>query len=795
MFIILGKQYITDTICMIKKFIEVFSVSVVRFRIWVILFSLLLAVGSLYCAKDLKFNNSNEMWFIEDDKTLLDYQSLLATFGDDEFLIVGIENKDKTSLFNQQDIEKIKQITDFLKEEEYVTKVQSLSKAEIITGDEEGLTVRKLFKRFDLTKKEYQEKEKIALNDRLLKGLLINEDATFSIITGRVKHVEGTIDFKVVLSNKLKQFIKDINQENNYNIFLSGGPILDESFLTHSLNDQMKLMPVLTLVIVITLFYSFRTIFGTILPLGVIFGTIVMVYGYMGVLGHDMNMLNAIVPIIILAIGVADAVHILVDYYHEVNKGHSSKIAAENSIKNLFTPCFFTSITTSIGFLSFSTSKLVPLKELGGEAAFGVFAAFLLSVTLLPALLSFLKPKPKKAERITENNLFYNQLHRISTFTPRQNKVILTVFGIITMVFLYFVLQVKVDANAMNYFKDSSVIKQETSYIDSRLKGIFNIEIVVDSGKDGGVKEPEFLKKLEVLVQHFESFPDYGKIISLLDFIKKMNKVMHEDREEFYKIPDTREEVAQYLLLYSFSSPDEDLTDIVDYNYRYTRISARVPIMNTSRSKELTQETKTFIKQELPELSITLTGLAILFNALDIYILDSQITAFSTAFFLIFFMMILVFKSLKYGILSMIPNLFPVFAAAGIMGMFGIYLEFGTVMVACVVIGIGVDDSIHYLNRYLRKKRSGYSRRESIAFALHEAGKPIVFTSVILFFGFFVLLFGSFKINILFGLLVCVAILFALLADLFLLSSIMLTLPDKNSPVDGRGKKINSGGV
>ncbi len=764
----------------LTKILNSFASVIVRFRLLVVILSVFSIGYAWHISKDLIFNNSNEMWFLENDRTMLDYNNLLKLFGDDEFLVIGIENKNKTSIFQRESIEAISKITEFLRDLDHITKVQSLSKVEIITAAEDVLTVEKLFDGFDLTPEKYNAKEKTALNEPLINGFLITDDSAFSLVYARTTHVEGSITHKVELSRKIQAFLKNFPGKERFNFYYAGGPALDESFLSTFEKDRSVLIPLVLIIIALVLLYSFRSLTGVLLPVIVIVGTVILVYGFTALMNHELNILNAIVPVIVLAIGIADAVHILVDYYHEVNMGRTSKKAAENTIINLFSPCFFTSITTSISFLAFTTSRIVPLRELGMQSAFGVFVAFVLSITFLPALLSYFKTKGVKAKKITQENIFFNLFIKIAKFTPEQNKKILITYGILTLLFIYFVLQVKVDANAMNYFKDNITVKIDTEYIDSRLKGTLNAEFIIDAEADGGVKNPAFLRKLEKFQNYLQTIPEFGRVISMLDYLKKMNQAMHNDDKAYYKIPDSREETAQYLLLYSFTSPDEDLSDMIDFKYRHARISVRIPIMDTSKNKALMEKVKVFLKTEFPYLPVNPTGLVILFNNIDEYILDSQISSFSLAFLLIFFMMVLVFRSLKFGALSMIPNLLPVLAAGGLMGFLGINLEFGTVMVACVVIGIGVDDTIHYIGRYLRKRRENIGIRESIQLALTESGKPIIFTSIILFFGFFVLLFASLTLNIYFGLLVCIAVIVALLADLFYLSAIILSLPEKN---------------
>ena len=478
------------------KILNSFASAIIRFRLLVIILSIFSIGYAWHISKDLAFNNSNEMWFLENDRTLLDYNNLLKLFGDDEFIVIGVENRNKSSIFQRDSIEAISKITKFLTDLDHVTKVQSLSKVEIITGAEDVLTVEKLFDGFDLGPEQYNAKEKTALNEPLINGFLITEDSAFSPVYARITHVEGSITHKVELSRKIQTFLKNFPGKERFNFYYAGGPALDESFLSTFENDRKMLIPLVLTMIVLVLLYSFRSLAGVLLPLIVIVGTVILVYGFTALMNHELNILNGIVPVIILAIGIADAVHILVDYYHELNMGRTSKKAAENTIINLFTPCIFTSLTTSISFLAFTTSRIVPLRELGMQSSFGVFAAFILSITFLPALLSYIKPKDVKIKKITQENIFFNLFIKIAKFTPAQNKKILIAYGIFILISIYFMLQVKVDANAMNYFTDDTTVKIDTLYIDSRLKGTLNAEFIIDAGAEDGIKNPVFLHKL-----------------------------------------------------------------------------------------------------------------------------------------------------------------------------------------------------------------------------------------------------------------------------------------------------------
>ncbi len=764
-----------------KNFTAHFASAVLRFRFTVLFLSFLLFCGSLYYAQRVYFDNSNEMWFLEGDPALQDYRKLIRFFGDDEFLVLGFENADKSTLFQQKSLERIQKITEFLEAEEYVTKVQSLTKAEQIVGKEDTLSVEKLFPdgSFKLSPEELKQIEKRATGDTLLQNLVITKDGRFSMIIARTEHIPETIDFKVELVQKLKHYLAELPGADDFRMYISGGPALDEAFMSFSSYDQQRLIPLVLLLIFVVLLFLFRRASGVFMPLVVIGGTVLLVFGFIGFKGENLNFLNAILPIIILAIGIADAVHILAAHRRFCAKGMPSEKAAEETICHLFAPCFYTSLTTCIGFMAFSGSPIAPVKEFGMQAAVGVGGAFLLSVTLLPVLLSFSKPGMTAVSGLSRTFFLPSLFSFITGLQTKGIIITLAVFLFLTFSSLSAMRLVHVDANAMKYFKADSDIRIASEYIDGKVQGAFNIELIIDAGKKGEVKNPEVLRQIEELQHFLEDDPRFGKVISIVDFIKQMNKVMHNDDPLYYRLPETRREVAQYLLLYSLSSPDEDLSDMIDFSERYTRLSVRVPVLPTSEYKKLTGAITTFLHNELPRLQANMTGILVLFNNIDSYVIDTQIRSFTIAFSLIFLMMIFIFRSFSFGVLSMIPNLFPVCIAGGVMGLFGINLEFGTAMVACIVIGIAVDDSIHYLMRYQQKYKEGYPVRQALSLALEEAGEPIVFTSVILFFGFAVLLFASFNPNLYMGLLVCVGIIFALLADIFLLSALLLLLHRK----------------
>ncbi|MCP4298061.1 MAG: MMPL family transporter [Proteobacteria bacterium] len=538
-------------------------------------------------------------------------------------------------------------------------------------------------------------------------------------------------------------------------------------------------MPAMFLLILVFLLISFRSFSGIVLPLVVIFGSVITVVGMLGVFGWSFNMLNVVLPVLLMTVGIGDSIHIIVEFYHFRNEGNSPKEAAIKATEALWVPCFNTSLTTSIGFLAISVSSLVPLREYGVVAAIGVFMAFLISVTTLPAILSFVNSKPEKTRKLIDQGIVARFTQQLMPFTFKYSKIIS--FTGFFVAFITFVLasQIKVDANFVNYFKDNTTVKADIKYFDKVYNGFANLEFKLDSKVPGGVKNPEFLQKALDFQNYLESLEQVGKANSLLNFIQKMNQTMHNDDPSYFKLPETRDLTAQYLLLYENSSPEEDLTDLKSVDESTMRISLKLMNLPTSEMKVLVDKVENKLATDFPELNAIVTGDLVLFNRMDIYIQEGLVKSFSLAIGLIVISFFILLRSFKYGMLAMIPSLFPIIFAGGLMYLLGITLDMATMIVAAVTFGIAVDDSIHVMTRYIRSRKSGGSRKESIHLAMTESGRALIFTSIILYFGFSILMLSSFVPNIYFGFFAGIIIMGALGAVLVLLPAIMFLTGDK----------------
>ncbi len=736
----------------------------------------------------LYFDNSNEMWFLPKDPALVRFDLLKERFGDNEYLLVGLEAREQDQdLFNKETLEMIHKITEFMEDHEFVTKASSLSKYQYIHSADDTLATDDLIEdieALDDNPETYRTMAKIMAGEDLVHGFLITKDLRHTLISARILHIKNSSDHLVKVVQETRNFIKDSGfEQQGFKFRLMGNPLITEQFLSYTEKDNSTTLPLMLVLILVFMLISFRTIAGALLPFVVILGSILSVVGALGYLGFAFNVLNIGIITLLVAVGVGDAVHIITDFYQMRAKGDSPKEAAKAVIQILWIPCFNTTFTTSVGFMAISISNLRPLQEYGYLATIGVFMAFLISVTTLPALLSCVKGGNKTPKRLSESGYVAKLTAGLTPFNYKYRKPI-TIFSFILMgASLLVAAQLKVDANFVNYFKEDSPIRTDIVYFDKQYGGGISLELMLDSGREDGVKDLAFLKEALAFQDYLENLEAMGKANSILNYIRKMNQSLHNDDPAEYRIPEDKGEetaglVAQYLLLYENGSPEEDLTDLKTGDYRYMRLSIRVHNMSTAKLKVLIEKVMDHQRKNFPHLKVEETGNMILFNNMDTYIEQGLVRSFSLAIGIIILCFFVLMRSVKYGFLAMIPSVFPILFAGGVMHLMGITLDFGTMMIAAITFGIAVDDTIHMMSRYVKNRRAGHERKDAMHRALIESGRAIVFTSIILYCGFTVSILSSFVPNIYFGFFGGIIILVALLADLFILPAVIFFFGD-----------------
>ncbi len=423
-----------------------------------------------------------------------------------------------------------------------------------------------------------------------------------------------------------------------------------------------------------------------------------------------------------------------------------------------------------------SVNQLVSVKQLGYLGAIGATAAFLISVTLVPALLSFMKRAPKHAQnRIPRGRILVFAAH-LTGFAFQYRKL-LSIGGVALFVIsLELASQIKVDTDASNYFKPNTPIRQTLTYFNDTFNSEVTIEVMVDTGERGGVKNPEVLQEVVRFQEYLEGLEHAGEAQSIVDYIRKMNQSMHNDNPDYYTIPGTRNLVAQYLLLYESTDPTEDLTDLKTHDERFLRITWSMKNLSAVTAHRTLTAIRETLAHEFPTLNVELTGPTVMYNAQDIYVQQGVVYSFALVLLLIGLSFIGLFRSFKYGLLALSPSLLPILTVGSIMTLFDISLDLGTMIVGAVTMGLAVDDSIHVMNRYLQAHKEGHSVSNSLHLALTESGHAIILSSMVLIVGFGMMLFGSFVPFIYAGCFSTIIMSMALLGDLVILPDLLFLI-------------------
>jgi uncharacterized protein len=769
---------------MVGRFIEKWSDFVVIHRWFVIVTTLLGLCLLIIPMKNLYFDNSNEMWFLPDDIALVKYEKLRDLFGSSQYHVIGIEAREgEKTVFTRENLETIARLHEFLEDHEVVEKVSSLYNYQYIKAENDVLTTSDLINDLESlegTGEEMSAMEEIMRGETLVHDYLITKDLTHTVIMAKTVYKKGEIDHQVKLIRDLNAYIDELGLDaKGYNLRFAGNPIIAENFLTTTMKDTSTTLPLMFLLTILFLWLAFRRISGILMPLVVILGSVIAAFGFVGLFGWALNSINTVLPVLLIAIGIGDSVHIIVDFYHGIDEGMESSEASRHATQNLFIPCFNTSLTTSLGFMAVASTHLRPIREFGIIAAIGVFLAFFLSVYTLPAILTFFHPKKSRIRANIHEGFIARSTNRITPATFKHKWSIVTISLCLAGVSFWYASQINVDTNFVNSFKESSKIRQDMLYFDETYNGGYSLEFILDSGIEGGIKEPGFLKEAMRFQDYLESLNNTGKANSMLNYLKNMYKVMNNDDPAFDVVPDTRPMIAQLLFLYSTSSPEEDLSDMISFDERYIRVSLRIRNIPTSQMQGMVDIIEEKLRSDFPDLTAELAGDTILWNNMSVYIQDGIITSFSIAFVAIIACFFLLFRSVKYGLFSIVPSLSPILAAGGIMGFLKIDLDFSTMMVAAICFGIAVDDTIHVMNRYIVSRRGGNTRMQSVNKAVTESGRAIIFTSLILYFGFSIMMLSSFVPNIYFGFFSGIILITALVTNLILLPAIMFLTGDK----------------
>jgi predicted RND superfamily exporter protein len=730
----------------------------------------LLLIVTLFFGKfaaQIKFDSSIESYFIEED--VEEYDRFLEQFGTDELIVLAFEDKD---VFTVENLRIIDSISKKLAKLPHITRVLSLTTIKIAYGDEESAYFDSLIKKLPDTPEELIPIKERAFKDPFIPGVLISPTGTKTAIIAEIEHIIGENKYKHDAVNRVKKIKTEEETRTGKHFYIAGGPIVDEALFRYNQGDQAKFTPIMMLLVIIILFIMFRRLIMVFLPILVIILSVTWTYGLMSFLGYKMNLVSATIGPLLIAIAIADSIHLISGYLQEIGRGEKDKVECiRDSFVHLVMPCFMTSITTAFGLLALLSSDVLFVRQFGLVAAGGVLIAFLITVFLLPVLLFIIPfPKAKYREKI-KNDLFNRLLVWLGNWQKAKAIIIIAVTILVLVILAPKLPQLTVGSPSIEYFKENDIVRTQVEWIDSGVGGTTTLEFFIETEKENALKDPGMLRKIEQFQNYLENIPGITGVVSPADMVKALNRAYNEGNEENFVIPSSPAEIAQYLLLAEGSKDHESL---FSDDYSKGRIIARV-IM--TKVRQLSPRIPG-IKKEMQRIfentaKVTPTGIIYLMNRMEHYLLSSQLKTFTLAFIVIFILILIMLRSLKIGIFAIIPNFLPILFTIALMPVLGVALDVGTVMIACIALGLVVDDTIHFLTRIKLEMKDAKDTREAISKAIIRVGRPIIYTSIILGFGVLVFVFASFYPVINFGIILSIVIILALIFDLMVLPAIM----------------------
>lgn len=723
---------------------------------------------------NLYYDNSNERFFLEGDPHLADFNQLLDRFGDVEYLSVGLEAPEgQDSVINPETLAIVDELTTFLEGRPEVTQVRSLTTYQYTHSDGGMMATDDLFEEWT-DPQALADARDILPGEDMAMGSLVTEDLQHTRIAARVQYQSGSNELKLALTTAVREFIDEQGyEEGGTPVHLSGPPVFAEQFEVLSKRDQAWINPTMAAVMIVILFASFRSVTGTLVPWVLIGSAITLVRGIQGFMGWPHSVVeSALVPALII-IGIGISVHVLVEFYRFRADGQNPKAAAQSAVEHLWKPALFTALTTAAGFLALSVTQLVPVKQFGWLGAIGTMTLFVLAMTVLPAVLSFIPWFSDRTRHSVDTGIVARFTAIVPAMTHRYRRPLAWGGLVVLIGSLVLVPNIKVDSNFITYFKTDNPTRLDLNYFDRTYNGIQNIDLMIDSGEDGGIHEPTFLHDVESLQAWLEAQPESGEVNSLIDMHKQINQALNFDDPAYHELPTTRPMAAQFLLMYENSGSDEDLTDLKDFDERYLRMSVPIVNMDASDTRDFLDRVEHHIADQYPNLPVQLSGSLVMYNAQDSYINQGMFQSFLVALLIIGASFILLFRSVKYGLIALVPSVVPILVTGALLVVLGIPLNLGTMVVGAMTMGIAVDDAIHMMNRYLSSRRQGLNAYEAIEQAAHQTGRAVVFTSLVLVLGFSVMLLGSFIPYIYTGLFAATIMALALIGDLIFLPAVL----------------------
>jgi len=752
---------------------------VVRYR-WPIIFVTLIAVvAAASGGRYLRFTNDYRVFFSKDNPQLRAFDALENSYTKNDSVVIAIAPKDG-NVFTRRTLATVEWLTRKAWQVPYSIRVDSITNYQNTEAQNDELLVGDLVENAaSLSDKQLKRIRAVALHEPTLVGNLVSPQGhvTSVNVTVQLPGINEATETPEVVSYVRKLAAEVKQHDPGINVYLTGMVMMNNAFPEASQHDMATLVPISFAVMLVLIAVLLRNIGGTVATMLIILFSIVTAMGLGGYLGIPLTPPSSSAPSIILTLAIASSVHILVTFLYEVRHGRDKHQAMAESLRVNLEPVFLACFTTALGFLSMNFSDAPPFRDLGNLVSMGVAASFVYAVLFLPALVCVL---PLRVRYESEDSR--GAMARFAEFVLRRQKELLRAAGILIVVLVAFVPHNELNDVFVHYFDKSIKFRSDSDFVEANLNGLYRIDYSLDSGAADGISDPEFLGAVAAFSDWWRQQPETMHVSTFTDTMKRLNKNMHGDDPSWYRLPESRQLAAQYLLLYEMSLPyGLDLNNQVNVDKSATRFSVTLKTMSTNELLALVDRARNWLHDNEPLIgNPEATGPSIMFAHVGQRNIRNMLGGTTFALILISLTLVVALRSVRIGLVSMIPNLVPAGMGFGLWGIAVGQVGLALSVVTGMTLGIVVDDTVHLLSKYLRARRErNASPDDAIRYAFTRVGSALWITSLVLILGFAVFVFSAFELNADMGLLTSLIIALALAADFCFLPPLLLKIEGK----------------
>ncbi len=750
---------------------------VVLRRRWLIvglvsLLMLLMTAGTRY----ITVSDDYRILLGKDNPQLAAFDILQDTYSKSDTALIAIATREG-SVFTREALGAIEELTEAAWKTPHSSRVDSLTNYNHSRAEGDDLIVEPLVDEASaLSDTDLARIREVALNSADLSGRLVSQGGrvgglviTFVLPEKQENVVVEITDYLNAVLSKARTSHPDITY------YLTGNVVLNRTVADATASTMENIGLIAFFVVIIGTALLLRSLLGTLAIVFVIIFSINTTMGFTGWVGLVFSPITAGLPIIVMVIAVAHSIHIVSTTLIAMRKGLDRNGAIMESLRSNIWPVFLTSLTTAIGFLSLNTSDSPPFQELGNLVAFGVLSVFFYSITLLPTLLSIL---PLRAPR--RHNGVSGFFDRFGAFVVARRTPLFWFVSILTILLLTGIPRNELSEDWTKQFDDRYQFRRDTDFVIKNLTGLNSLEYSLKAGREGGITDPGYLKKVEAFADWYRKQPEVTHVRAFTNIMKRLNKNMHGDDPAFYRLPGNSRLSAQYLLLYEFSLPfGSDLNDRIDVGKSATRMTVTVQGVSARGLRALDLRAQTWLRANIPEFAAEASGISMIFAHLTQRNMKSMLRGTFIGMTLISLILILVFKNVRLGLISLVPNFIPAAMTFGLWGYLVSRVSLAASVMTIIAFGIIVDDTIHFLSKYLKSRREGLTAPEAVGAVFRTVGHALWTTTVVLSAGFLMFTLSGYEGSWTLGLMVSITIIFGLLTDFLLLPPLLMALDRK----------------